>query len=195
MASTGIAGTDPSLGAGVTWPQDLAFDTWYAVVISWDAATGTSRLWLNPTCGNAPSITHTGTFTGTLMSAFAVRQASDYTGFIHVDDLVVGRAFADVLPGSGTFNVTCAGCAGLTQTATGSPNVGGTAYYSVPGAAAIFLGLTNTCVSICAAGCNLGHRPDCPDVRLRVRATGSVRFLPHRRDGLHAGHLRRRRRL
>jgi hypothetical protein len=161
-ASTGdfglaIHADNANLSLGVTWATDLTFDTWYAVVISWDAATGTSRLWLNPTCGTSPSITHTGTLTGTLMSGFALRQSSDYTGFIHVDDVVVGRNFADVLPGSGTFTVTCAGCAGLTQTASGSPNVGGTVYYSVPGAALVVLGLTNTCLPICPpAGCNLG---------------------------------------
>lgn len=152
----GINADNSNLGAGVVWPQDLAFDTWYAVVISWDAATGTSELWLNPSCGNAPSITHTGTFTGTLMSGFALRQASDYTGFQHVDDVIVGRSFGDVLPGTGTFSVSCASCAGLTQTATGSPNVGGTAYYSVPGATAIILGVSNICLQICPAGCNLG---------------------------------------
>ena len=152
----GINADNANLGAGATWPQDLAFDTWYSVVISWDAATGRSELWLDPTCGSSPSITHTGTLTGAPMSAFALRQSAEYTGFIHVDDVVVGRSFADVLPGSGTFTVTCTGCAGLTQTATGSPNVGGNVYYSVPGATAVFLGVTNTCLQICPAGCNLG---------------------------------------
>ncbi len=151
-----IHADNANLTLGTAWPTDLAFDTWYAVVISWNAGTATSELWLNPTCGSATSITHTGTFTGTLLSGFALRQSSDYTGFIHVDDVVVGRSFADVLPGSGTFSVSCAGCAGLTQTASGSPNVGGNAYYSVPGATAIFLGLSNLCVPLCAAGCNLG---------------------------------------
>jgi hypothetical protein len=93
---------------------------------------------------------------GDAMAGFALRQSDDYTGFIHVDDVLVGRAFADVLPGSGSFATTCAGCAGLTQTASGSPNVGGNVYYSVPGATAIFLGLSNTCLQLCAAGCNLG---------------------------------------
>jgi hypothetical protein len=145
-----------NLGAGTVWPNDLSFDTWYSVVISWDAATGRSQLWLDPTCSNSPSIAHTGTFMGDAMSGFALRQSNDYTGFIHVDDVQVGRSFADVLPGSGTFTVTCAGCVGLTQTASGSPNVGGNVQYSVPGATAVFIGLTNACFAICPAGCQLG---------------------------------------
>ncbi|MEZ5966280.1 MAG: hypothetical protein R3F56_20760 [Planctomycetota bacterium] len=145
-----------SLGAGAVWPGDLAFDTWYAVVISWDASTGRSELWLDPTCGSAPSINHTGTFMGDAMEGFAFRQSNDYTGFIDVDDVVVGRSFADVLPGTGTFSVTCSGCAGLAQTASGSPNIGGNVYFSVPNATAMFIGLSNTCLPLCPAGCNLG---------------------------------------
>lgn len=160
-ASTGdfalaINADNASLGAGATWPTDLVFDTWYSVVISWDAATGRSELWLDPTCSTSPSINHTGTFTGDAMEAFALRQSNDYTGFIDVDDVVVGRSFGDVLPGNGSFTVTCAGCAGLTQTASGSPNVGGNVYYSVPNALAMWVGLGNICAPICPAGCNLG---------------------------------------
>lgn len=151
-----INADNANLGAGVAWPTDLAFDTWYSVVISWDAATGRSELWLDPTCGTSPSIAHTGTFMGDAMEGFALRQSDDYTGFIDVDNVVVGRSFADVLPGSGTFAITCAGCAGLTQTASGSPNIGGRVSFSVPGATAMFLGLSNLCLTLCPAGCNLG---------------------------------------
>lgn len=84
------------LGLGAVWPVDLAFDTNYAVVINWNAATGASQLWLNPYAETSPSIAHTGTATGTIIEQFALRQSNDYTGSIYIDDVVVGNTFADV---------------------------------------------------------------------------------------------------
>lgn len=144
------------LGLGVAWPTDLSFDTWYSVVISWDAATGRSELWLDPTCTSMPSITHTGTLTGTLIAGFALRQSNDYTGQFDIDDVVVGRTFGDVLPGTGTFAVSCTSCPGLTQVASGSPNIGGNVRYDVAGANAVMVGFVSTCTPICAIGCNMG---------------------------------------
>ena len=86
-----------NLGAGATWPSDLMFDTWHRVVISWDAASGTSELWLNPTIETDPKITHTGGNSGDLIEAFALRQSNDYTGFQRVDNVVVGLTFGDVV--------------------------------------------------------------------------------------------------
>ena len=89
-----------SLGGGGVWPSDLVFDTNYTVVVSYDAATGESKLWVDPTAPSSPSVSHTGT-AGDLIESIALRQASDHTGFIHVDDIVVGGEFADVLDCSG----------------------------------------------------------------------------------------------
>ena len=86
-----------ALGAGATWPSDLMFDTWYRVVTSWNAATGESELWLNPTLETDPKITHTGGSTGTLIEAFALRQSNDYTGMQMVDNIFVGNTFVDVV--------------------------------------------------------------------------------------------------
>ncbi len=86
-----------ALGAGATWPSDLMFDTWYRVVISWDAGSGESELWLNPTVETDPSITHTGGNSGDLIEAFALRQSNDYTGFQRIDNVFAGRTFRDVV--------------------------------------------------------------------------------------------------
>ncbi len=96
----GINASGSSLGGGGVWPSDLAFDTNYTVVVSYDAATGESKLWVDPTGPSSPSVSHTGT-AGDLIESIALRQASDHTGFIHVDDIVVGGEFADVLDCSG----------------------------------------------------------------------------------------------
>jgi len=77
-----------NLGAGATWPVDLEFDTFYRVVISWDAGSGESELWVNPTVETDPSITHTGARSGDLIEAFALRQSNDYTGFQQIDDVI-----------------------------------------------------------------------------------------------------------
>ncbi len=86
------------LGAGVSWPSDLSFDTTYKVVISWNAGTGEATLWLDPTSMADPSISHTGGFTGDLIETFALRQSNDYTGTQQFDNLIVGNDFDDVLP-------------------------------------------------------------------------------------------------
>ena len=92
-----INGDSSNLGAGATWPSDLRFDTWYRVVISWDAGTGEAELWLNPTIETDPSITHTGGNSGDLIEAFALRQSNDYTGFQGIDNVFVGHTFGDVV--------------------------------------------------------------------------------------------------
>ncbi len=85
------------LGGGATWTSDLLFDTEYFVVVNWDAATGTSKLWVDPTLESDPSISHTGTNTATLIEAVALRQSGDYTGLINVSQVKAGSTFNDVL--------------------------------------------------------------------------------------------------
>ena len=98
-----INADNSNLGAGATWVSDLMFDTWYHVVISWDAATGEAELWLNPTVETDPSITHTGANTGDLIEAFSLRQSNDYTGFQRIDNVFVGGTFGDVIPAPSTI--------------------------------------------------------------------------------------------
>ena len=100
-----INASSSSLGGGGVWPSDLLFDTNYTIVISYDAATGESKLWVDPVDASSASVAHTGT-AGTLIESIALRQAADHTGFITVDDVVVGNTFLDVVP--------CTNCAAAT---------------------------------------------------------------------------------
>lgn len=92
----GINADSSSIGNGAIWATDLSFDTNYQIVISYDAATGTSQLWVDPTSSASTSISHTGTNINTVVEQFALRQSNDHTGFITVDNIVVGGSFDDV---------------------------------------------------------------------------------------------------
>ena len=92
----GINASSSSIGGGGVWASDLLFDTNYQVVINFDALTGTSQLWIDPTSSASTSVSHTGTQTGTVIDNFSWRQSNDHTGLITVDNLVVGGSFADV---------------------------------------------------------------------------------------------------
>lgn len=92
-----VNGDNSALGAGATWGADLDFDTFYRVVISWDAVTGAAELWLDPTLETDPKISHTGTNMGDLIEGFALRQSNDYTGMQNIDNVFVGRSFASVV--------------------------------------------------------------------------------------------------
>jgi hypothetical protein len=83
---------------------DLSLGTTYTLVVRYVLSTGIATLWLNPTSetNSNPAITATGTDTPTTanaMSMFAMRQSTG-EGVIALDNLVVGTAFADVVPGS-----------------------------------------------------------------------------------------------
>lgn len=99
-AGSPLAPPAPPLGA--TWPTALAFDTWYIVTISYDAAAGVSELWVNPASELSTKITATdGTATGGALTAFGLRQSSTsgaaYT--YNVDDISVGPTFDDACSG------------------------------------------------------------------------------------------------
>jgi len=112
----GINATASSIGSGAIWANDLMFDTDYTIVVSYDAATGESLLWVDPASQASTSISHVGT-PGTGLTQWAWRQSNDHTGFIKVDNLVVGGSFDDVTT-SDAANVfiranSSLGCAGL----------------------------------------------------------------------------------
>lgn len=94
------------LDEGVAWANGLRFDTMYRVVVSWNAASGESKLWLNPVDELSASISNTGHSTGQRLESFALRQSSDYSGIQYVDNLVVATTFAEALLGSsdGDYN-------------------------------------------------------------------------------------------
>ena len=156
-----------NLGAGTAWPVELSFDTNYTVVFSWDAATGTSQLWLNPFNATAPSISHTGTVTGTLISQFALRQSNDHTGSVLIDDVVVGRSFNDAFCASPNSipQLDTPDCSVATFSVTGSPLAGNQVNVTLTGASvpAIVLSTLNVdlpLLPLLACDCVLVPSPD-----------------------------------
>jgi hypothetical protein len=89
----------------VPWTADLQFDTWYIVAINYDAGLGFSDMWVNPIDESSPKVTSntsSGTTTGTLASALAIRQGNGGTGLpapvnwtFKLDSCGVGTSFAD----------------------------------------------------------------------------------------------------
>jgi hypothetical protein len=85
------------------WPTALNYGQSYYVVIDYDAAAGTSDLWVDPTVESDPKVSSSlpAGATGIAVSAFALRESSTQTPagslrwkFI-VDDLGVGTTFSD----------------------------------------------------------------------------------------------------
>jgi hypothetical protein len=77
------------------WGTALSYDTNYRVVVSYNASTGTSEMWVNPANELSTKVTSTGT-AGTLVSAFALRESNTGTGTLwkfSVDNVGVGNTF------------------------------------------------------------------------------------------------------
>ena len=74
---------------------DLSTDTDYRVVLRYDPATATSRLWVNPGTELDDGTNATDTATATPISAFAFRQDAGI-GVLTIDDLRLGLTFAAV---------------------------------------------------------------------------------------------------
>jgi hypothetical protein len=95
-----------NLVSGAVFPQDLAFDTMYRAVFSFDASTATSKLWIDPTDESSLSVQHTGApaSIATIINRIILRQHNTYNGKVFLDGVVVGTSFADVLnpPTAGT---------------------------------------------------------------------------------------------
>jgi hypothetical protein len=88
-------------GTAVIIPTDLSPNTDYVLVLRYDAATGASRLWINP--GSEGAVTDladgTDTWTATPITSFALRQGANNQGICTFDNLKVGTAFTDVVAG------------------------------------------------------------------------------------------------
>lgn len=97
------AGTPAVIPAANMWGTALNFDTWYTVAISYDAATGTSEMWIDPASEASTKITVTeATASGGALTAFGFRQSA-VTGAAftyNADDLSVGTTFADACGGA-----------------------------------------------------------------------------------------------
>lgn len=173
-----IHADNSDLGLGAAWPADLTFDTNYAVVISWNAGTGESKLWLNPYAETSPSIAHTGTSTGTLIQQFALRQSNDYTGFVNIDDVVVGHTFADVACASpnSISRLATPGCATATFDVTGTVLAGNDVTCTVTGGTIPLVVASFTKVAIDLTpflGCGCVLVPN-----LDVQLVGGVQVIP-----------------
>jgi len=66
-------GLSATSGGLVTKTADIDYDVEHVIVVSFDAATGVSKLWLNPTTSADPFITDTGA-AGSVLQAVALRQ-------------------------------------------------------------------------------------------------------------------------
>ncbi len=82
-------------GASI-WPTPLTKGTFYTIAIRYNAATGVSTLWVDPQSESSASINSTTTTIGTLISGFALRQATGASTTF--DNIQVGDAFADLCP-------------------------------------------------------------------------------------------------
>lgn len=149
----GLNADSSALSLGVAWPSDLAFDTDYLVVIAFDGAQNRATLWVDPITQASPSIAHVGTLPAPFLSGFALRQSSEYTGSIHIDNLVVGHTFVDVVGAGSSYTVFGSGCAGSvgvpSNTAAPLPRLGKTTTITIgnvtiPAVALLLVGTSNT---------------------------------------------------
>ena len=98
-----INADNSDLSAGGVWASDLAFDTLYRAVISYNAESGQSQFWLNPTSEASTNVSHTGG-AATVINRIILRQNDDYAGKQFVDNVVVATTFAEALSGGGSGN-------------------------------------------------------------------------------------------
>jgi hypothetical protein len=86
-------------GLPVPWPVTLTYGQWYTIVTSFDAATGTSEMWIDPVNESSPKITHVNALgIGTELTAFALRQSTGNWA-INIDDIGVGTTFDEACIG------------------------------------------------------------------------------------------------
>ena len=90
----GIATTSTTPVGAAIWPTPLTKGVYYNIAIKYDAATGISTLWVNPSAEASPSVVGLAGPTGTLISGFALRQSAGY-GVANIDDVGVGPTFED----------------------------------------------------------------------------------------------------
>ncbi|RMH13788.1 MAG: hypothetical protein D6698_13530 [Gammaproteobacteria bacterium] len=92
--SFGIEANDSSVDK--VWASDFSFDTTQIVVMAYDGNTGKAELWINPTNEGSTRLVTANASTGQLVESFALRQSSDYTGDMLIDNIAVGTDFNSV---------------------------------------------------------------------------------------------------
>jgi hypothetical protein len=95
----GITSNSGTVAANSVHPLELELNTDYLVVIRLNAATGESRLWVNPSVEAAGFVDSTDLAVPSAVEAFAFRQSGPNNGMgvLTVDDLKTGTAFLDVV--------------------------------------------------------------------------------------------------
>jgi hypothetical protein len=95
----GITSNSGTVAANSAHPLELLLNTDYLVVIRLNAATGESRLWVNPTAETAGFVDSSDLPLPSAVEAFAFRQSGPANGMgvLTVDDLKTGTAFLDVV--------------------------------------------------------------------------------------------------
>jgi endonuclease/exonuclease/phosphatase family metal-dependent hydrolase len=86
-----------SLSPSVTLSNDLSTNVNYTVVLRYVVTNATSTLWLNPSAETNASVTATDAVSTISISYFGFREGSTNMGDLHVDNLLVGTAFSDVV--------------------------------------------------------------------------------------------------
>jgi hypothetical protein len=97
--------------AGVAKTGDLAFDTTYRVVTSYDYDGMSGSIWIDPVTEASPSFAATDTVAfQDAVTAYAFRQATPATGSSTqiIDNLMVGTTFGDVVPEPATLTLLAA---------------------------------------------------------------------------------------
>jgi hypothetical protein len=88
----------------VPWGSALSYNTRYFVVIKYDPAANTAKLWVNPVTEASTSVSHINTTTAAAISSFALRQSNSLptgmsggaVGWVaSVDNVGVGTTFSD----------------------------------------------------------------------------------------------------
>ena len=92
----GVANTTSSVTNVVDFPMDLSLDTSYQVVVSYDVAAGTSKLWVNPASGAGP-VNAIDPRQPTPINSYGLRQSAGI-GDMFIDNLLVGTSFEAVTP-------------------------------------------------------------------------------------------------
>jgi hypothetical protein len=114
-------------------PQDLYLGTNYLLVSRYEITNSHSTLWINPgdendTTHRADDFTNVGANAighfGFLQTAFYQAGSGNYIGALTVDDLRIGRAFAEVLPQVKFVSITNAlnGVVGMRATGQATTN-------------------------------------------------------------------------
>ncbi|MEK7676747.1 MAG: hypothetical protein AAB676_13025 [Verrucomicrobiota bacterium] len=99
----GIANSSTGGAGSGQIATDLSLGVTYEIVTRYNVDTALSTIWLNPTDENSPGVTASDSVTVRTIAGFALRQGTTTAtptagapGSLFLDDLRVGRTFADV---------------------------------------------------------------------------------------------------